>query len=190
MQRFLLLVTYFVGMAALVLAGILGYEGFRESRRLNAEIATLKAEIAELSEPAAVTEPVAETNLNTSDSEIAALKNRIAILEEAWRNQTSSTTTLPPLQPEGDADSATAPTGEDCIPVGIGFIATVGQSFDICGTEAKVQVSGIGPSDIVLGAGGTVPVGGQRDIEGTDCIVAGVSADPSTGFAELRVTCG
>lgn len=188
MQRFLLLVTYFVGMAALVLAGILGYEGYRESRRLNAEIASLKAEIQQLAGTAQALEPIAESNLNTGDGEIAALKNRIAILEEAWRNGVPSTGALPPLQPEGAGDTATAPSG-DCIPMGTRFLATIGQTFAICGTEATVEVSSIGASDIVLGATGTVPVGGQREIEGTNCVVAGLTADQANGFAELRVTC-
>ena len=188
MQRFLLLVTYFVGMSALVLAGILGYEGFREARRLNAEITSLKAAIEQVAGSSTKLQPIAEQS--ASEAELIALRNRLAILEEAWRQQSPGSASLPPLQPAATAAAAAATSDGNCIPQDIGFLATPGETFPICGTAAKVTLSAIGPSDIVLDSGGTAPVGGKTGLAGSDCAVTVISADAANGFAELRVSCG
>jgi hypothetical protein len=118
------------------------------------------------------------------------LSNRLAILEQNWRSETSGTAALPVVP--GTA-TATAPAGAqtDCIPQGTRFLVASGDNYPICDSTAVVDVAEVGTSYVTFRDGTIVTAGGNGVLKGTQCTVAVVSsgADGMTGYAELRVGC-
>jgi hypothetical protein len=187
MQRFLLILTYFVGMVAITLTGILGYEGYRAMKRVDTELADLKANVAVLSGNIGAQQPATISDQSVDQQKLLELSNRIAILEQTARGApVSSTTLLPPI----DSTDAAGPvaTGDDCIPAGTEFLAQADQTTPICGTTIRVTVAAIAESTVLLAEGGTVLQTVQTPIQGTSCTIM-LTKPPEGGFANLKVTC-
>jgi len=124
---------------------------------------------------------------STAD-QLLDLSNRLAILEESWRNQasTGASAALPAI-------GATAPGGPmtDCMPPGTRFLVASGDEYPICGTPGVIAVTSVNPGYVVFQDGTTIANGGNAGLKGTTCTLAVVSsnADGMDGYAELRVSC-
>lgn len=115
------------------------------------------------------------------------LSNRLAILEQSWRDNPQGAAAAPA------APAATAATGPqtDCIPQGTRFLVAAGDSYPICGLPTVVNVSAVDATYVSFTDGTIVTLGGNAILKGTQCTLAVVSsgADGMTGYAELRVGC-
>ena len=120
------------------------------------------------------------------------LSNRLAILEQNWRSEasTSGTAALPAVPSAATAPAAAGPQ-TDCIPQGTRFLVASGDSYPICGTSAVVAVTEVGASYVTFTDGLIITAGGNAILTGTKCTLAVVSsgADGMTCYAELRVGC-
>ncbi|MEO8684751.1 MAG: hypothetical protein ABI414_07920 [Devosia sp.] len=119
------------------------------------------------------------------------LSNRLAILEQNWRSEASTSGTAAPAVPSAATATATAGPQTDCIPQGTRFLVASGDSYPICGTSAVVAVTEVGASYVSFTDGLIITAGGNAILTGTKCTLAVVSsgADGMTGYAELRVGC-
>ena len=117
---------------------------------------------------------------------LQSLSNRLAILEQSWRDTTQGATTAP-------AAPATATTGPetDCMPQGTRFLVAAGDTYPICSTPAVVAVSAVDNTFVSFTDGTIIALGGTAILKGTNCTLSVVSsgADGMTGYAELRVGC-
>ncbi|KKB85290.1 hypothetical protein VW29_07005 [Devosia limi DSM 17137] len=119
------------------------------------------------------------------DQRLLDLSNRLAILEDSWRNQPAAA--LPAI---GTGATSAGPTS-DCMPAGTRFLVASGDEYPICGTTGIIAVTSVNPGYVVFQDGTTIANGGNAGLKGTACTLAVVSssADGMDGYAELRVSC-
>lgn len=189
-QALLSFVAGLVAVGAIAAAAWVYADTQRDLRRLSTEMAQIRVSLElfnqQLATPGTAAAPAGDALLD--------LGNRLAILEESWRNQSAAAPapgTLPPLPGSAAAPAAAAASGDDCMPPGTRFLVTGGDNYPICGSGAEVNISAVEAGYVALADGTTIPNGGNALLRGTTCTVAVVSsgADGMTGYAELRVSC-
>ena len=145
-------------------------------------------------------------------SELEAARAQVSSLEAApvqvAAASPASLPTVTPLAPAGDvsaASSASAPATssmppgtpaaivadgptKDCIPLGTRFMGAAGDSFPICKTKLVVKVAAVNDGIATINGAGDVAQGGIGTLE-KGCNVSVFSADITSGYAEMRVTC-
>lgn len=145
-------------------------------------------------------------------SELETARAQVSSLEAApvqvAAASPASLPTVTPLAPAGDvsaASSASAPATssmppgtpaaivadgptKDCIPLGTRFMGAAGDSFPICKTKLVVKVAAVNDGIATINGAGDVAQGGIGTLE-KGCNVSVFSADITSGYAEMRVTC-
>lgn len=180
------LVVGLVGVAALGATAWVYSETRREIVRLSTDIAQLRVSMELYGRQQG-------TPSGTDNAALLDLSNRLAILEESWRNGLAAASTLPapsPAPAPTTASGATTSAG-DCLPSGTRFLVSAGDSYPVCGLPATVEIGTVDNGFISLGDGTVIAAGGNIGLPGTACMIGVVSAgeDGMTGFAEIRVTC-
>lgn len=199
MTRFLGLLAIVLGLVAI--AGSYGlwndYRG--EFRRMSSELAEMKVSLqlltqrapAPASAPAAAAAPASDGQAD----QIADLKNRIAILENVWRNPPAGGVNGQGSVPLSDTANAlgggTPPGGPttDCIPLGTRFLLTPNDTYPVCQTKENLTLLTAGNGTALLQDLGTLAEGGIAKLGATNCRVSLLSVITDGGFAEVRVTC-
>jgi len=106
-------------------------------------------------------------------------------LAPASNGSAASASSMPPGTPA--AVVADGPT-KDCIPLGTRFMGAAGDSFPICKTKLVVKVAAVNVGLATINGAGDVAQGGIGTLE-KGCNISVFSADISSGYAEMRVTC-
>ena len=106
-------------------------------------------------------------------------------LAPAPNGSAASASSMPPGTPA--AVVADGPT-KDCIPLGTRFMGAAGDSFPICKTKLVVKVAAVNDGLATINGAGDVAQGGIGTLE-KGCNISVFSADISSGYAEMRVTC-
>lgn len=180
-------VVTLVGLAALATSGWVYTEMQREMRRVSTELAQLRLSL-DLYAQRSAAPASAEPALEGEGAALTALENRLAILEQNWRDGAAPpAAALPPI---GGPTASTESDG-DCLPAGMRLLVASGDSYQVCGTEAFIDVMNVSNGYISLTDGTTVPSGASVPLNGTACKIAVTSSgdEATTGFAEIRVTC-
>lgn len=169
-----------VGIAALGASAWVYGETRRDIMRLSTDIAQLRVSMELFGRQQGT--PSGADNASLTD-----LSNRLAIIEENWRGAPGSAS-LPAIP------AAAAPTpveGGDCLPTGMRFLVSAGDSYPVCGNAGRVEIGAVDNGFIALGDGTVIAAGGNIALPGTACMIGVVSAGEGgmTGFAEIRVTC-
>ena len=189
-QRWLSFVAGLVAVGAIASSAWVYSDTQREIRRMASDIAQIRVSLELFNQQLAGAPVAAEGN-----EDLADLANRLAILEESWRDQSMASPapgTLPPLPDAAPAaGAAAADANGDCMPPGTRFLVTGGDNYPICGNGAEVNIAAVEAGYVALADGTTIPNGGNALLRGTTCTVGVVSsgADGMTGYAELRVNC-
>ena len=168
-----------VGVAAIAAAAFTYADTRREIVRLSTDLAQLRLTLDLIRQGGTV--PVAGS---PDSGQIAALENRIAILEETWRTT--------PATPPATAPVAAAPASDgDCLPRATRFLVSAGDSWPVCETGAVVEVASVEPGYLTLLDGSVVAAGGNFPLLGSTCMLAVLSAGTAdlSNYAEIRVTC-
>jgi hypothetical protein len=170
-----------VGVAALAASGWVYSETQRDIVRLSTDIAQIRLSL-ELYGRQQTASPA------TDDAGLTELANRLAVLEESWRNSEA----VPPAatQPALAAPAAAA-TDEECLPPGTRFMVAAGDRYPVCGTGAVVEIGAVDDGFISLGDGTVIAQGGNIALPNSACMIGVVPTDGGaiSGFAEIRVTC-
>ena len=193
-QRLLSFVAGLVAVGAIAACAWVYTDTQRDLRRLSTDMAQIRVSLELFNQQLASAAPAAAA---PADDQLLELSNRLAILEESWRNQSPAAPaavppgTLPPIPEQAGGTAAAAASGGDCMPSGTRFLVTGGDNYPVCGNGAEVNVAAVEAGYVALADGTTIPNGGNALLRGTTCTVAVVSsgADGMTGYAELRVTC-
>ncbi|MGN6158496.1 MAG: hypothetical protein ACTHNL_10400 [Devosia sp.] len=106
-------------------------------------------------------------------------------LAPAPNGSAASASSMPPGTPA--AVVADGPT-KDCIPLGTRFMGAAGDSFPICKTKLVVKVAAVNDGLATINGAGDVAQGGIGTLE-KGCNISVFSADITSGYAEMRVTC-
>lgn len=190
-RRAILIGVVVVAVAAVAATAWIYADTRRELVRLATDVAQIRVSLDLYGRQAGTAAAVA-ASASPSD-EILELKNRLAILEQAWRGQSAAGASLPALSGQTPAAPATATSGPltDCIPPSTRFLVTNGDSYPICGTKGVVDVALVDTGNVSFGDGTIIPAGGNAILKGTSCTLAVISAgaDGMTGYAELRASC-
>jgi hypothetical protein len=129
-------------------------------------------------------------------SALAAASSQLAVRPsspvEVATADTSAASSVPPPAAASTkgvpaAIAADGPT-TDCIPLGTRFMAAAGDSFPICKTRMVVKVAAVSDGLATISGAGEVAQGGTGNLP-QGCTVAVFSADVSSGYAEMRVSC-
>ncbi|WIJ25648.1 hypothetical protein [Devosia sp. RR2S18] len=166
-----------VGVAALAATAWSYADTQRELSRLSTDIAQIKLSLELFNQQA---------GNSTASTELSDLANRLAILEEEWRNAPAAAITAP-------TPTAATPveTTGDCMPTGTRFLVAAGDAYPICGSPATIEVAAVDNGFITLGNGAVIAAGASIALPGTGCMVGLFSAgtEGMSDYAELRVTC-
>ncbi len=172
-----------VGIAALGASAWVYSDTQREMLRLSAEIAQLRVSMDLVGQEE--TAPVVDDSAALTD-----LSNRLAIIEESWRNAPTAATpaalpTTPATTPAATADSG------DCLPTGTRFMVAAGDRYPVCGTGAVVEIGSVDDGFISLGDGTVIAQGGNIALPNSACMIGVVPSDGAaiSGYAEIKVTC-
>jgi hypothetical protein len=154
----------------------------REIVRLATEVAQLRISLDLYAKRSAA--PVADSSGDTT--QLDDLSNRIAILEQAWRDGAGTSAPMP----SATANSGAQP-GAECLPSGMRILVAAGDRYPVCGHQAEVQVSGVDNGYITLSDGTAIPSGGTMALGNSGCMIGVTSGGDEgvTGYAEIRVTC-
>ena len=122
-----------------------------------------------------------------SSTALTDLANRLAILEQNWRDTPAAPTTAPAVAP---AQAASA-SGEDCLPAGMRLLVAVGDSYPVCGMPATIDIAVVDNGYVGLADGTVIPSGGVMPLAGTSCTIGVTSSGDEgvTGYGEIRVNC-
>lgn len=177
----------------------------REILRMSTDIAQIRVSLDLYSRQqpqaaASATSTPSTTQPAAASGELLDLKNRIAILENAWRKTGStgaSTTAALPALPGAAATAATPAkttaggAQNDCLPQDTRFLVTGGDKYPVCGTKGTIAVAAVGDSEVTFADGSSIAAGGSSDLKGTQCTLTVISAgaDGMAGYAEVRVGC-
>jgi len=175
-----------VGVAALGASAWVYAETRREIVRLSTDIAQLRVSLELYGRQQGM--PAGET------TDLSDLANRLAILEQNWRDQPSGETTgaLPPLPPpEASGQGTDDVASGDCLPTGTRFMVAAGDLYPVCGTGAVVEIGSVDDGFISLGDGTVIAQGGTIALPDSACMIGVLPAEGAavSGFAEIRVTC-
>lgn len=181
------MVSALVGVAALAASGWVYSQTHREVVRLATDVAQLRISL-DLYAQRSGAAPAATATGPTS-AELSELSNRLAIIEQNMR--TGAAAPAVPSLPAITGGTQTSAGDGDCLPPGMRLLVAVGDRYDICGTNAAVEVSGIDNGYMTLSDGSTIPSGGTFPLVGTNCLIGVTSGGDEgvTGYAEIRVSC-
>ncbi|WDR01407.1 hypothetical protein PSQ19_11330 [Devosia algicola] len=181
-QTILLLLVGLVGLAAIVACVWVYIDTRREVLRLATEVAQLR-----LSLDLYAHQKTSATGEINPDA-LLNLQNRLAILEDSWRNQSA---TVPATLAPAQTATSTAPAQDDCIPQNTKFLVASGDSYPVCGTNGVVSVLTVSSDRVSFTDGSVIVAGGNGLLTGTNCRVNVLSseADGLSGYAELRASC-
>ena len=185
-------VVALVGLAALGTSTWVYTEMQREMLRISTEMAQLRLSLDLYAQRGAA--PLSTEAVPAGDaSAIDALENRLAILEQNWRDGPAAPAAAAPAAalPGIGGPTASTESDGDCLPAGMRLLVASGDSYQVCGTEAVIDVMNVSNGYISLTDGTTVPSGSSVPLNGTACSIAVTSGgdEATTGFAEIRVTC-
>jgi hypothetical protein len=175
-----------VSLGALASAAVVYNESQNTYRRLSGDIAQVKVSLTLLTRRAGA---------GGEGQEIVDLQNRLAILEDSWRRNSSPQAPVAAEAPAFNppvAATTTAPADgptQDCIPPGTAFVMTGADAYPICGTRLVIAFASIDTDAAVLDNGLALAKGLSSPLPESDCSATLLSSDASIGFAELRVTC-
>lgn len=174
----------------------------REILRMSTDIAQIRVSLDLYSRQQPGAAPAAATTTApaaTSSGDLLDLKNRVAILENAWRKAgpggAPATATLPALPGETATTATPAKTTgsaqNDCLPQDTRFLVTGGDKYPVCGTKGTITVAAVGDGEVTFADGSSIAAGGSSDLKGTQCTLTVISAgaDGMAGYAEVRVGC-
>ena len=171
-----------VGIAAIGASAFVYSETQREITRLSTDIAQLRVSLELFGRQQG-------TPSGTDAASLTDLANRLAILEEGWRNAPSPAPAAnPPAVPETAAPAA---ADGDCLPTGTRFMVAAGDRYPVCGTGAAVEIGSVDDGFISLADGTVIAQGGNIVLPNSTCMIGVVPSDGGSisGFAEIRVTC-
>lgn len=131
------------------------------------------------------------TPSGTDSAALTDLGNRLAILEESWRNGPAAVPTPTPIAAPAAAPAAAAAEGGDCLPSGTRFMVAAGDRYPVCGTGAVVEIGSVDDGFISLADGTVIAQGGNIALPGSACMIGLVPSDGAaiSGYAEIKVTC-
>lgn len=172
-----------VGIAAIGASAWFYNETQREITRLSTDIAQFRVSLELFGRQQG-------TPSGTDAASLTDLANRLAILEEGWRNAPvpAPAASLPAVPA---AAAAPAAADGDCLPTGTRFMVAAGDRYPVCGTGAVVEIGGVDDGFISLADGTVIAQGGNIVLPGSNCMIGVVPSDGGSisGFAEIRVTC-
>ena len=170
-----------VGIAAIGASAFVYSETQREITRLSTDIAQLRVSLELFGRQQG-------TPSGTDAASLTDLANRLAILEEGWRNAPAPTASLPAVPA---ASAPAAATDGDCLPTGTRFMVAAGDRYPVCGTGAVVEIGSVDDGFISLADGTVIAQGGNIVLPNSTCMIGVVPSDGGSisGFAEIRVTC-
>lgn len=172
-----------VGVAALGASTWVYSETQRDIMRLSTDMAQLRVSLELFSRQQG-------TPSGTDNAALSDLSNRLAILEQSWRDAPPAAAAAGSL-PALPAPAASAAAGGDCLPPGTRFMVAAGDRYPVCGTSAVVEIGSIDDGFISLGDGTVIAQGGNIALPESNCMIGVVPMDGGaiSGFAEVRVTC-
>jgi hypothetical protein len=177
-----------VGIAALSASAWVYSETQRDIVRLSTDMAQLRISMELFARQQG-------TPSGTDNASLSDLSNRLAILEESWRNAPVATGGTPTSLPATPPAAAAAPSADaasgDCLPTGTRFMVASGDRYAVCGTGAVVEIGSVDNGFISLSDGTVIAQGGNIALPNSDCMIGVVPSDGGSisGFAEIRVTC-
>ena len=173
-----------VGLVAIAAIGASAFV-YSETQR---EIARLSTDIAQLRVSLELFGRQQGTPSGTDNASLTDLANRLAILEEGWRNAPAPAPAA--VLPAVPAAAAPAADG-DCLPTGTRFMVAAGDRYPVCGTGAVVEIGSVDDGFISLADGTVIAQGGNIVLPGSTCMIGVVPSEGGSisGFAEIRVTC-
>ncbi|WDR04691.1 hypothetical protein PSQ90_10175 [Devosia rhodophyticola] len=180
-QTILLLAVGLVGLTAIIACVWVYTDTRREVLRLATEVAQLRLSLdlyVQQKPGTAAVNPDAMLNL----------QNRLAILEDSWRNQSSP---VPAITAPAAVATGTATAQDDCMPQATKFLVSSGDSYPLCNTTGVISVLTVSPDRVSFTDGTVIPAGGNGLLSGTNCRITVLSseADGLSGYAELRASC-
>lgn len=185
MSTVLSIVVGLVGVAALASSAWVFTQTQRDINRLSTDIAQFRLSLELFGRQLG-------TPSGTDEASLQDLSNRIAILEDNWRNAPPSAATAALPAPAAAPATASPNTNPgDCLPTGTRFLVTAGDRYPICGVAGSVEIGSVDNGFISLADGTVIASGGNIGLPGTACMIGVVSAgeDAMTGYAEIKVTC-
>lgn len=173
-----------VGIAALGASAWVYSDTQREVVRLSTEIAQLRVSLELFGQQRAA--PSGDDSAALTD-----LSNRLAIIEESWRNgpvaapPVEALPATPAVTPAATADSS------DCLPSGTRFMVAAGDRYPVCGTGAVVEIGSVDDGFISLSDGTVIAQGGNIALPNSNCMIGVVQSDGAaiSGYAEIKVSC-
>jgi len=169
-----------IGIAAIGASAFVYSQTQREIVRLSTDIAQLRLSMELFARQQGVPS-------DTDKASLADLANRLAILEDDWRNTPAPTAGPPAISDAAPADTAAG----DCLPTGTRFMVATGDRYPVCGSDAVVEIGSVDDGFISLSDGTVIAQGGNIVLPGSNCMIGVVPSDGGSisGFAEIRVTC-
>ncbi|KKB10934.1 hypothetical protein VE25_15480 [Devosia geojensis] len=186
--RLFVFVVGLVAIAAIAAAGWVYTETQRDMRGLAADIAQIKLSLELFGRQQASAGPAPAAAPATDAGALEAIENRLAILEESWRQAPAAPAA--PAASAADSASTLAASG-DCMPLDTRFLVTAGDNYPVCGTQSAIEIEEVGENAVVFAGSDPIVVGGSMALPETSCIVAVLSAnaDGMSGYGEVRVSC-
>ena len=114
-----------IGIAAIGASAFVYSQTQREIVRLSTDIAQLRLSMELFARQQGVPS-------DTDKASLADLANRLAILEDDWRNTPAPTAGPPAISDAAPADTAAG----DCLPTGTRFMVATGDRYPVCGSDA------------------------------------------------------
>lgn len=166
------------GLAGIGAAAWIYAEGQAETRRLASEIAQLRVSLD------LYARGNSQQATSSDGAQLADLANRLAILEQNWRD-------TPAPAPASPITTQATSSNEDCLPSGMRILVAEGDRYPVCGQPAEVNVAQVADGYLMLNDGTTIASGGSTLLPGTRCTIGVTSGGDEgvTGYAEIRVTC-
>lgn len=181
MTMILGVVAGLVGLAALGASAWVYSETRRDIIRLSTDIAQLRLSIELFGRQQG-------TPSGTDSASLTDLSNRLAILEQNWRQAPEPAAALPAIAPAPATADANA---GDCLPSGTRFMVAAGDRYPVCGSGAVVEIGSVDDGYITLANGTVIAQGGNIGLPNSACMIGVVPMEGGaiSGYAEIRVTC-
>jgi len=175
-----------IGLAALGASVWVYAETQREMKRVATDIAQIRLSLELFGR-----QQTPSGGAASSDAALLDLSNRLAVLEA---DQRMGGAAVPPSALPAVSAATSEPTvatGGDCLPVGMRFMVSAGDSYPVCGTTGVVGIASVDDGYITLADGTIVAQGGTVALANTQCMLGVVPSDGGglSGYAEIRVAC-
>ncbi|MGV8833687.1 MAG: hypothetical protein ACOH2N_17080 [Devosia sp.] len=177
-----------IGLAALGASAWVYAQTQRDIKRVSTDIAQIRLSLELFGRQ----QSTGGGPTSTSDAGLLELSNRVALLEagQSSGGGVSAASALPAVSANVAASPAAATDG-DCLPVGMRFMVSSGDSYPVCGTTGTVAIASVDQGYVTLTDGSVIAEGGTINLAGTQCMVGVMpnNGDGLSGFAEIRVAC-